>query len=179
MTLTLIRGEGLRVLRGLIDSASLHTQPLEPVCIEWLLEDFWVGYSRLPKGVYALTYWWRTELARASQDFVRVTMDRSLRADRQSALRRTTAAHELCHIALDHEGFYFGMYQAGFPIPPYLPRGSQIEEREAEYGAAYLLVPLSALTEMAGETDRRIAGALDVPMELVGRRVEIWQQAGE
>ncbi len=51
----------------------------------------------------------------------------------------------------------------------------RVQDRQCDYAAAYLLVPLRALGEMEGMEVGYVARVLDVPEEMVRLRWEIWR----
>jgi len=128
-----------------------------PVNLQSLLNELNINlkYSPISLGIHGYSFW---------DSDLDPQMTINIRERRHQ--QRSTEAHELIHIvkhAPGHERYSFD----GQP--------DDLKEAEADYGAAYLLVPLRVLKERvrAGLTFEQIAGELEVTKSLVYKRYEI------
>lgn len=144
------------------------------MAIEAVTEAYSAGYAPLPANIQAVTMRWQSQGAR----FERILYDASLRKLSLSAQRRHVAAHELAHIICSHTGDLLVMWRHGQAPTRFERHLDDCQERQCDHVAAYLLVPLSALRDLAGEEPGYIARVLDVPVELVGLRWEIYRKYG-
>jgi len=116
----------------------------------------------LPNGLHGLA---RRETAKAPASILLNIRDRQLQ-------HNVTRGHELSHLLFHTERpehyCFNGQYYDSV-------------EHEADYGAAYLLVPLRLLQERvrAGLTFEQVAGELEVTTEVVYKRFEIAIQLKE
>lgn len=142
------------------------------MAIETLTEAYSAGYALLPTNIQAVTMRWQAQGAR----FERILYDASLRKLSLSAQRRHVAAHELAHIICSHAGDLLVMWRRGQAPTRFDLHLDDCQERQCDHVAAYLLVPLGALHALAGEEPGYIARVLDVPVELVNLRWEIYRK---
>jgi hypothetical protein len=163
-------------IRSKVEEKHLHSSPVEPVPIDLALEDFWCGFDRLPRGVQAMTYWWRRRSDEA--EFVRITLDQSLVRPSASALRRYASAHEWGHILCGHPGYFWAMWKEGARELSYLPPRDPRLERECDWVSAYALVPVESFVALHGEPRVEIARRLDVPPRLVDLRWDLFRRGG-
>jgi Zn-dependent peptidase ImmA (M78 family) len=87
-------------------------------------------------------------------------------------VRRKAKAHELHHL-LEHGKF--------LPLYSHMDQVDKILEREANYAAAFYLIP-SRCIKLAGEwgiTHQELAERMDVPLDLVFKRFEIYTKLKE
>ena len=159
-------------LDALAHSYELHCGPVdEPVNIWPALEKFTTAYLALPDPVRAMTLRWQ----RAGHRYVDITYNTGLREPERSAEKRYAAAHEFAHIFCRHRGdlFIMGRRHESSSFERFV---DDIQERQCEYVAAYLLVPMAALYAMRGQSTADIAVVLDVPVHLVEVRWAIWRR---
>ena len=151
-----------------------------PVSVDRLLEAYGgaYGYGEMPDGVEGFLMRWD---GKGGQFVVMMLHDR-LHEIEESAQRRYVIAHEMAHKIMGHIGVDLELRKTkggGWALQTAF--GDWIEgrqERECDYVAAYLLVPLGAIKEMAGMEAGYVARMLDVPEELVGMRWEIRKERG-
>ncbi len=152
----------LPFLHGAISQHQLHSTDC-PVNLQSLLSELNINlkYSPLPGGLHGLSIY----KSRLPPKIIINIRDRRPQ-------QRSAEAHELIHIVKHVPG----PERYSFEGQPY-----DHKEAEAEYGAAYLLVPLRILTERvrAGLTFEQIAGELEVIPSLVYKRYEIAIQLKE
>lgn len=161
----------LNRLDKLIDWIGLHRgEP--PVQLCSLLENFAVGYSALPERVEAIT------VRRAEQRYIGMRFNHELADWGATARKRHAEAHELAHVLLRHRGDFWIMYRAGGRPGPFDAFLDNIQERQCDLVAAYLLVPLAVLFECRGLSATEIAVRCDVPVLLVELRWIIWRKFG-
>ncbi len=95
-----------------------------------------------------------------------------INADKSVQIRRKAKAHELHHL-LEHSKH--------LPLYSHMDKGDKILEREANYAAAFYLIP-SKCIKLAGEwglNHQDLAERLDVPADLVRLRYDIYLQLKE
>jgi hypothetical protein len=166
--------EVLDRLDRLIKKHKLHGRGAEPVDLSPLLEEFKTTYSDLPPDVEAALVRWRAH----GHTFTRLLYHPDLRDPGHTARRRYAGAHELAHAICEHRGDLYMIWRAGDhpnDADLYIDR---CQEQECDRVAAYLLIPMEALREMAGMDANYIAGVLDVPAHLVPLRWELWRKWG-
>lgn len=146
--------------------------PPEPVNLDGMLEAFFVGYDSMPREIEAVTARWKGP----GRHFINMMYDLSLKEPSQSAQKRYAGAHEFGHILCRHKGDMFVLRRPGSRPGAFDRFLDKKQERESDYVAAYLLVPMKALEELAGQEPWYIARVLDVPEKLVGLRQEIWEK---
>jgi Zn-dependent peptidase ImmA (M78 family) len=95
-----------------------------------------------------------------------------INANKPVEVRRKAKAHELHHI-LEHGKF--------LPLYSHVDQVDKILEREANYAAAFYLVPARCI-KLAGEwgvNHQELAERMDVPLDLVMKRYEIYLELKE
>lgn len=151
----------------------------QPVNLERVLEGFVDGYWGLPGEVQAVTARWKGRRSGTSgRRFTRIAFDWGLKEPEESARKRHAGAHELAHVIGRHRGDLFVMWRPEREPAGFEKHMGRVQERQCEYIAAYLLVPLGSLKEMEHEEGGYVARVLDVPEHLVRLRWEIWQRFG-
>jgi len=147
-----------------------------PVGVQGLLEAYGGAYryGELPEGVQGFLMRWDNK----GTKFVLMLLDERLQEIEEAAQRRYVIAHEMAHKLLGHAGVDLELMRTrggGWALQTAFGEWVEgVQERECDYVAAYLLVPLRALREMEGMEDWYVASALDVPVEMVRLRWEIW-----
>lgn len=163
----------LNQLDVVIAEHELHaSDPLTPVSLARALEAYTTGFRHLPPKVQALTLRWEC----GGEEIVDISYDVALREPAASASKRHADGHEFAHVACDHVGSDFVMYRRGRGRSSFERHIEKCEERQCDYVAAYLLVPLGALRILRDHGEEYIAALLDVPPKLVKLRHEIWQK---
>ncbi len=146
-------------LRSFVDRYSLHERGAVPVPISKVAEyeGFRLYYTpRLwPLNGYAITL-----------GPVRVM---EINADLSQPYRRLTIAHELAHTILDHPSTLYLCTAGNRTFAHWVRRRI---ERQADAGAAYLLVPDWVIEETGGSLTE-IAAACEVPEEVVRMRLGV------
>jgi len=166
--------ELLNRLDRLIARHNLHGGAVTPVDLGRVVEAFTVGYRPFPPAVAALTMQWKS----GDLEFARIAYNTSLREPSQAARKRHADAHEYAHIVCKHRGDLFVMWRAGDTPGAFAEYVDRCQEQQCERVAAYLLVPVSALRELAGMDTEYIAQVLEVPEHLVKLRWQIWRKFG-
>jgi hypothetical protein len=162
-------------LDKLIEKYRLHSGGiLQPVSMDRVLEAFTVEYRQMPPAVYAMTVRW----VNYQREFVGITYNSKLKEPEASALKRHVSAHEYGHVVCSHKGDLFVMWRSEREPGGFDHWLDRVQERQCEHVAAYLLVPLKALEELAGMEKSHIARVLDVPEHLVELRWGIWRKWG-
>lgn len=95
-----------------------------------------------------------------------------INANKSVEVRRKAKAHELHHL-LEHAKY--------LPLYSHMDQVDKILEREANYAAAYYLIPLQCI-KLAGEWGighQELACRMDVPVDLVRLRYDIYLQLKE
>ncbi|MFL5735362.1 MAG: ImmA/IrrE family metallo-endopeptidase [Chloroflexia bacterium] len=168
-----VSAEVLDRLDRLIEKHRLHASGAEPVDLSPLLDAFKIRYLDLPPDVEAALVRWRAH----GKTFTRLLYQPDLREPAQSARKRYAGAHELAHAICDHRGDLYVMWRAGEPPGDFDSHLDRCRERECDRVAAYLLVPMPALRELANMDVEYIAAVLDVPAHLIPLRWEVWQRS--
>lgn len=146
----------------------------EPIYILALFEVFAFGYQQLGRRLEAQTLRWRDH----HRHYIGFLVHSELKRVSKSARRRYVLAHELAHALCKHEGAYFYLWKADGKHTSGCQHDDSPEERQCDLVAAYLLIRLDALLQLAEEGDEFTARVLDIPEFLVPLRWEIYKQLG-
>lgn len=130
--------------------------------------DSWYGVA--PPTVLAVTQRWQ----RGRERFTDVGFNNKLREPEWTAHNRHAIVHEWAHIFCRHRGDFFIMWRRGAGPDPFEQFINDIQERQCEYIAAYMLVKRKALLELRDASNAEIAAIVDVPEHLVSLRWYIW-----
>jgi hypothetical protein len=166
--------EVLDRLDRLIEKHNLHAAGAEPVDLSPLLDAFKIRYGDLPPEVEAAFMRWRAH----GRTFSYILYHSDLGEPKHSARKRYAGAHELAHAICEHRGDLYVLWQAGERPGEFSRHLDRCREMECDRVAAYLLVPMRALRELANMDAEYVAAVLDVPPQLIGLRWELWRKWG-
>jgi hypothetical protein len=170
-----VDASGLNRADRIIRKFDLHSGP--DIELRAVIEHFASVYTYVPMPalVVAITARWKGE----RRHYIRMRFNDELREPTESARDRHAQAHELAHVILRHRGDFWVMWEAGGPCPGFWADLESLQERQCEYLAAYLLIPLRDLVALKNETQWYIARTLDVPEHLVELRWVIFRKFGK
>jgi hypothetical protein len=154
-----------------IKRKSLHGGDyLDPVYTPPLIEDLTWWYGLVGEGKLAVTQRWR----KGREEFTDIGFARLLREPEMTAQHRRAIVHEWSHIFCRHRGDFFILWRDGTGPDPFGRFIDDLQERQAEYIAAYMLIKRRALMALRDTSCADIAGFLDVPPHLVQLRWHVW-----
>jgi putative CRISPR-associated protein (TIGR02620 family) len=137
-----------------------------------VLDAISTEFQAMPDTVEAVLVRWK----KYGKRFTQITFNDVLREPAYSARLRQAGAHEFGHVVCSHRGDLFVMWRAGTDIDRFARHLDECQERQCDYVAAYLLVPLQTLRDLKNMEASYIARQLDVPEHLVKLRFEIWKK---
>jgi Zn-dependent peptidase ImmA (M78 family) len=153
-------------IRRIISNYEAHKNIGFPVDIDRFIADLKIDVKEEPFEDFFLEGYSAHGLAPRSRP--RIYINR----DKPETIRRKTKAHELHHTLF---------HPKELPLFSHIGQINKILEREANYAASYYLIPTYCinLAKEWGITYQELAKSMEVPIELVFKRYEIYTELKE